>query len=120
MCSNKSVQFFLQERRVFANCPGDVALLAQFDIRMQNDFWKDLLPEACNVFIDYYDLNEPGIQHFDDVFVFQILRGQFENNLLLPFLLKTFIQILKAMEVTAGFTDIDLLSSEIINGIDCR
>ncbi len=74
------VQQRQQLRAVLAYRPRNVAAVAQHHVVMDLDFRKYLFPENRFMLIDDDQRHQPGVEHFQQIFILQRFRRRFQGN----------------------------------------
>ncbi len=74
------VQQRQQLRTVLAYRPRNVAAVTQHHVVMDLDFRKHLFPENSFMLIDDDQRHQPGVEHFQQIFILQRFRRRFQGN----------------------------------------
>jgi hypothetical protein len=104
----------------FAKGPGDVALAGHGGILVNRDVVKDLVPERGLVAVHHDQGDEAGIEHLEQVFIFQVLVCRHNLDRAFTFAFKAFVEFSKALVIAARFSDMDLFSGKVVEAGDFR
>jgi len=107
-----------QFRTVLSERPGDRSPGVRCNIFVDLDVLENLRPELCLVAVHNDDRHQPGINHFEQVFVIKLLRGELELHLRLSRAAQGIIESGKVFEVAAGLAHEDFFVGKIIGAAD--
>ncbi|MCY1526362.1 hypothetical protein D9M68_613730 [compost metagenome] len=111
---DEGVQFTLQQRAVLADGPGEPTIVTDVELIMDAQVGKQQFPRGCNVAVDHYGIEQPGVDHFQQVLGLKVLVGRLEVDGLQPPFLETLVELDQVLEVTAGRPHRDRQPSQIL------
>ena len=90
------------------------------DIRVHLDISEHPAPELSQIVVDDGDRGKAGVDHLEDVVVFEDVGGDRDHHWRLAARLQLGVQADEALVIDAPFADEDLLAGQIVHGDDRR
>ena len=114
------IQPRLELRTVLTNRPRDLATSANRDVVVHDDLRKDLLPELRDGVVDDDERNQTGIEHLDQVLIFQCLGSLLEHNEWLLRCRQLLVECNEALVIARGFAHEHFFAGKVVHAGDFR
>ncbi len=104
------VDSFHQLGAVFAHGPADLAGVIEDDIEIRFDVGVERRPDFGEIGVGNHNRNQPGIHHFEQIFIFEIFGGGTQLHGRFATALEFCIQRFEMLPVARAFADEDFLA----------